>query len=355
MTKTKIGVAMSGGVDSAVSAALLIKQGYDVIGIFMKNWSDPIDEKGYCRWIDDQLNARQVAEKLNIPFYTFNFEKEYKERVLDYFLKEYRLGRTPNPDVMCNKEIKFDLFLNKAKELDVELIATGHYARVQKIDEKYHLYRGVDDNKDQSYFLWTLGQEQLRHCIFPVGDLKKPEVRKIALELDLQNAKRKDSQGICFIGPVEVYNFLKKYIPSKKGFIKNTSGKIIGEHDGIYYYTIGQRKGLDLGKLSGIKRAPMYIKKIDCHNNEIIVAPHDELFFDQITALDCMWVNDAVNVGDTVDLQVRYRQNPVVGTVVSLQRNKISVKLKEQIWAVTSGQSLVVYRGDELLGGGIIE
>lgn len=355
MQKIKVAVALSGGVDSATSAALLVEQKYDVIGIFMKNWSDPIDNQGYCPWIDDQLEARRVAEKLNIPFYTFNFEKEYKERVLDYFLREYKTGRTPNPDVMCNKEIKFDLFLKQAKNLGADMIATGHYARIRKIDDRFYLLRGKDPNKDQSYFLWTLNQEQLRYTLFPIGELLKPEVREIAKKFNLPNAKRKDSQGICFVGPVELNQFLQRYLSTKKGFVRNSEGKIIGEHDGIYYYTIGQRHGLHLSKLEGIDRAPLYIKTIDAKKNEIIVDIHEKLYSSQLRADQLNWISSAPNPGIEIDLQVRYRQKAVKGRVVLLQNGEITIELKEPVWAVTPGQSLVMYHQDELCGGGIIE
>lgn len=350
----KIAVALSGGVDSAVSAALLLEQGFIVIGIFMKNWSNPINEVDYCPWIDDQLSARKVAAHLGIPFYTFNFEKQYKDRVLSYFLAEYKAGRTPNPDVMCNREIKFDLFLKKAKLLGADKIATGHYARVKNENGKVSLLRGKDSNKDQSYFLWSLSQEQLTDVVFPIGDLKKPEVRRLAQKYKLPNATRKDSQGICFVGPIDVYSFLHQHIPSQKGEIYDTEGILVGHHDGIYYYTIGQRHGLHLDKLYGTERPPLYVVDLDVANNRIIVGPHHALLGDSVKAEKLFWIDQPPKIGDEVMIQIRYRQQPISATITLLQNNQIKLQLKEPVWAITPGQSLVVYSGDKLVGGGFI-
>ncbi len=350
-----IAMAMSGGVDSAVSAALLKESGFNVIGIFMKNWSDPIDDNKYCPWIEDQLSARNVSQKLDIPFYTFNFEAEYKKKVFEYFLKEYKQGRTPNPDVMCNKEIKFDLFLNQALILKADFIATGHYANVETKKGIVKLSRGIDTNKDQSYFLWKLAPWQLEKTMFPIGRLTKPEVRDLAKKYNLPNANRKDSQGICFVGPVELSNFLSRYLPNKPGFVKNIEGEKIGEHKGIYYYTIGQRHGLNLSSLTGTTKPPLYVKKIDAINNEIIVAPHSELFYQRASASDPNWIGEAPKIGEMFDIQIRYRQKPVKAVVEKIDKNGFIIRFSSPVWAVTAGQSMVLYLGDQLIGGGTID
>lgn len=352
--KPKIAVALSGGVDSAVSAALLKREGYEVIGIFMKNWSDPIDQGGYCPWIEDQLSARNVAQKLKIPFYTFNYEQEYKEKVLNNFLAEYKAGRTPNPDVLCNREIKFNLFLQNALKLGSSKIATGHYAQIKKNRGKIKLYRGKDSNKDQSYFLWMLESRQLKHSIFPIGHLAKTKVRALAKKFDLPNALRKDSQGVCFVGPIDVYDFLKSKINPKKGEIINSEGNVIGSHDGIFYYTIGQRHGLNIDKLPGTNRPPVYIKEIIPATNQLVVGMHHELYTNKVQAGKLNWLNQTPKIGEIVQTQVRYRQKPIDGKIIQLNSEKIEIEFLEPVWAVTKGQSLVIYSKDELLGGGII-
>ena len=243
MEKKTVVVGMSGGVDSSVSAYLLKKQGYNVIGVFMKNWEEK-DENGVCEAEKDYKDVVEVCEKLEIPYYSVNFEKEYWDKVFEYFLSEYRKGRTPNPDVMCNKEIKFKVFLDYAKELGADLVATGHYARTKKENGETLLLRGVDGNKDQTYFLSQLKQEQIENILFPVGEMEKPEVRKIAEEAGLSTARKKDSTGICFIGEKNFKEFLTRYLPAKKGKMIDLDGNIRGTHDGLMYYTIGQRHGL---------------------------------------------------------------------------------------------------------------
>ncbi|HYE22386.1 MAG TPA: tRNA 2-thiouridine(34) synthase MnmA, partial [Verrucomicrobiae bacterium] len=241
----KVVVGMSGGVDSSVTAALLKEQGFDVIGVFMKNWSQDFGDFG-CTWAEDSEDARKVAQKLNVPFYVWNFEKEYYNKVVEYFLNEYKLGRTPNPDVMCNSEIKFKLFLQKALALGASFVATGHYAQVKQVGSEYKLLKGIDPSKDQSYFLYTLNQEQLAKVLFPIGGYKKTEVRELAKKFGLHNFDKKDSQGICFIGKINVAEFLKANIAAKEGVIVTTAGQAVGKHEGLPYYTIGQR-GMGLG------------------------------------------------------------------------------------------------------------
>lgn len=364
LKKQKVIVAMSGGVDSSVSAVLLKKQGYDVIGVFMRNWSDSPE----CPWVQDQYDARRVAEILKIPFYTFNFEKEYKESVVDYFFREYQAGSTPNPDVMCNKTIKFGVFLKEARKLGADYIATGHYARIKSIggqeDKRirgsaYRLLRGLDKNKDQSYFLWTLTQEQLKHTLFPIGELTKPHVRYLAEKFGLPNAKKKDSQGICFIGPVNVTEFLKTKIGSKKGKVVAQDGKEIGEHEGVWFYTVGQRHGFGGG--GGL---PLYVVEKDQKTNTLVVAPEDdhELYQKEFTASDINRINPNVQftsnpqfTSNAVRCQTRYRQIPVHCQVKKIAPDKVKVILKEPVRAITSGQSVVFYKGSEVLGGGIIQ
>ena len=244
---TRVVVGMSGGVDSSVTALLLKEQGYDVIGIFMKNWDDT-DELGYCTATEDYKDVALVADQIGIPYYSVNFEKEYHDRVFSYFLEEYKKGRTPNPDVMCNKEIKFKAFLDYAMELGADYVATGHYARVVRDEDgKSHLLRGKDSNKDQTYFLSQLSQEQLSKAMFPLGEIEKSEVREIAERANLATAKKKDSTGICFIGESDCKDFQMNYLPAKSGEMKTLDGEVIGKHDGLMYYTIGQRKGLGIG------------------------------------------------------------------------------------------------------------
>src|SRR3989344_2626893 len=242
----KIFVAMSGGVDSSVTAALLKEQGRDVTGIFMKNWSDSefLKDTTMCPWVADQEDARKAAAVIGIPLYTFDFEKEYREKVVAYMIAGYKAGITPNPDVMCNKEIKFGLFLQKALELGADFVATGHYARIRLLPTPYSLLSGVDKNKDQSYFLYGLGQKDLAKTLFPIGGFTKPEVREMARKLKLHNAEKKDSQGVCFVGDLDVFEFLKSQIPTHKGKIVTTSGREVGEHEGVEFYTIGQRHGI---------------------------------------------------------------------------------------------------------------
>jgi tRNA-specific 2-thiouridylase len=364
----KIFVGLSGGVDSAVSVALLKKAGFNVSGVFIKVWQPNIKITGGCTWREDRLDAMRVCAKLDIPFYTLDLEKEYKKNVVDYMLAEYKAGRTPNPDVMCNKHIKFSGFFNWAMKKGADYVATGHYARVktQKSKNKieYQMLAGVDKNKDQSYFLWTLTQKQLSQTLFPVGDLEKPEVRKLAKKFDLDNATKKDSQGVCFIGKVEMTDFLKKYIKPKKGKILNEKGEIIGNHDGIYYYTLGQRHGLEIIKKTADEKRYFIVKK-DFKNNTLTVSNNpireEEISNQEIKLKNVNWISSrAPDLKKEYSARIRYRQ-PLEKCHLDYQGKTLVVKFKNPQKAPTPGQSVVIYDTRPLngsdkvcLGGGII-
>src|SRR3989344_553103 len=348
-TRRKVFMAMSGGVDSSVAAALLIKQGFDVVGCHMK--CDNVD--GCAE--QDAEDARRVAEQLGIPFYTFDLENEYKERVVDYMVHGYRSGVTPNPDVMCNKEIKFGLFLKRALELGADYVATGHYVAIKKKAGAYTLYAAKDANKDQSYFLWTLTQKELAHCLFPLGNLTKPEVRVIATKHGLVTAKKKDSQGICFLGKVPAAEFLKRYIPTHAGAIVTTDGANIGTHDGAEFYTVGQRHGLKIGG----HKEPLYVTYKNVKDNTITVAEGEknpELYRTE-AALENMNIISTIPAGKAVAIhaRIRYRQ-PLFKAVLSLGKNKTgALTFDKPQKAVATGQSAVFYtEKGEMLGGGII-
>ena len=352
---------MSGGVDSSVAAALLKKQGYEATGVFMKNWSQPVEtyskKKSLC-WIDERRDAIRVAAKLGIPLLTFDFEKEYRKWVVDYMFREYKAGRTPNPDIQCNKLIKFPLFLKRAKKMGADFIATGHYARLaerkKSEDKAFSLFQAKDKTKDQSYFLWTLGQEQLKHCLFPIGDYLKSEVRRIAKKLGLANAQKKGTSGICFIGEVKLREFLKKRIKEKPGKIITTEGKVVGRHPGIFYFTIGQRQGLGV---SGKK--PYYVAAKDAKNNILIVAEgenHPALYKKEIVLKDVNFIRPITNyrLPITVYARVRYRQ-PLSQAVIYKKGGNYNLIFKKPQKFVAPGQSAVFYsKAGELLGGGII-
>ncbi len=358
---TRVVVGMSGGVDSSVTALLLKEQGYDVIGIFMKNWDDT-DELGYCTATEDYKDVALVADQIGIPYYSVNFEKEYHDRVFSYFLEEYKKGRTPNPDVMCNKEIKFKAFLDYAMELGADYVATGHYARVVRDEDgKAHLLRGKDSNKDQTYFLSQLSQEQLSKAMFPLGEIEKSEVREIAEKANLATAKKKDSTGICFIGERDFKDFLMNYLPAKSGEMQTLDGEVVGKHDGLMYYTIGQRKGLGIGGSKDGTNEPWFAIGKNLEENVLYVGQgyeNDHLYADTLEASDFLFT------GDTEELprefrsmaQFRYRQKAVPVTVyLDETRTKARVVFDEAARAITPGQAIVLYDGDECLGGGIID
>lgn len=349
---------MSGGVDSSVTALLLKEQGYDVVGIFMKNWDDT-DENGVCTATEDYKDVAKVAAQIGIPYYSVNFEKEYWDRVFEYFLAEYRAGRTPNPDVMCNKEIKFKAFLDYAMDLGADYVATGHYAQV-KTDENgvVHMLRGVDNNKDQTYFLSQLSQEQLSKTMFPLGGMEKSEVRAIAERAGLATAKKKDSTGVCFIGEKNFKQFLSNYLPAKKGNMVTLDGEIKGQHDGLMYYTIGQRQGLGIGG-GGKTQEPWFVIGKDLSTNTLYVGQgfHHEALY--ATSLDASEVHFTTNEEKPKEFRAtakfRYRQTDVPVTVYLEEGNRARVVFDEPVRAITPGQAVVFYDGMECLGGGLID
>lgn len=348
--KEKILIGLSGGVDSAVAAYLLQKQGYNIEAAFMKNFSDKINLKGECPWKEDRLIAYKVAAFLKIPIRTFDFEKEYRNKVVNYIFTSYKKGLTPNPDILCNNEIKFKLFLDKALKLGFNKIATGHYAGIEKKNNGCSLLRGKDDNKDQSYFLAGLNQKQLNKVIFPLQDIDKKEVRKIAKKINLPNANRKDSQGICFIGKLDLKTFLKQRIKEKKGKIVDKDNNILGYHQGVWYYTIGQRKGLDIGG-SG----PWYIIEKDLKNNKLIVGKIDnpELYHRKIKCINWHWLNKKYDFPLKAKAQIRYRQK-AEDVKIEKKKDYYLITFKNKQKGVASGQILAVYSKNELIASAFI-
>lgn len=353
---------MSGGVDSSVSAYLLQKQGYDVTGLFMKNWEED-DDKEYCTAASDLADAQAVCDKLGIELLTINFAAEYWDNVFDYFLKEYKAGRTPNPDILCNKEIKFKAFLDYAiEDLGADYIATGHYVqrRISTVNEsEYQLIRGADINKDQSYFLYTLSSEQLSKSLFPIGSLNKPEVRQIASEVGLITADKKDSTGICFIGERKFKDFLARYLPAQPGNIVTKEGEIIGRHDGLMYHTLGQRKGLKIGGLKESEETAWYVVEKNLNKNELVVAQGREnpaLFSQGLYASQIHWVDRRTLVKSIkCTAKTRYRQNDLNCTLFPESEDRLKVIFDEPVSSVTPGQSVVFYQYDVCLGGAIID
>ena len=352
----KVVIGMSGGVDSSVAALLLKEQGYDVIGIFMKNWEEK-DENGVCKSTEDYEDVRKVCNQIGIPYYTVNFEKEYWDRVFTYFLDEYKKGRTPNPDVMCNKEIKFKAFLDYALKIGAQYLATGHYAQVDYIDGEYKLIRGADDNKDQTYFLNTLGQHELSKTMFPIGHLNKKELREIAKKAGLVTATKKDSTGICFIGEKNFKEFLSNYLPAKKGEMRTLNGELKGHHDGLMYYTLGQRKGLGIGG-SG-SGEPWFVVAKDLDKNILYVEQgddHQKLYSKGLYATDMHFVTDKkVPEVFKCTAKIRYRQKDQSCTVIIKENNTCEIVFDEPVRAVTPGQAVVLYQEQFCLGGGIID
>ncbi|GAC90856.1 tRNA-specific 2-thiouridylase MnmA [Anoxybacillus flavithermus NBRC 109594] len=351
---TRVVVGMSGGVDSSVAALLLKQQGYDVIGIFMKNWDDT-DENGVCTATEDYEDVVRVCNQIGIPYYAVNFEKQYWEKVFTYFLDEYKAGRTPNPDVMCNKEIKFKAFLEHAMALGADYLATGHYARVAYRDGEYQLLRGLDANKDQTYFLNQLGQAQLSKVLFPIGELQKSKVREIAKEAGLATAGKKDSTGICFIGERNFKQFLSNYLPAQPGEMQTLDGQVKGKHDGLMYYTIGQRHGLGIGG-SG---EPWFVVGKNLKDNILYVAQgfdNELLYSDAIIATNVNWVSDRKpNEPIACTAKFRYRQPDVPVTVEMIDETTARVSFSQRVRAVTPGQAVVFYNGEQCLGGGTID
>ena len=355
----KVICGMSGGVDSSVSAFILQQQGYQVEGLFMKNWEED-DDTDYCTAAADLADAQAVCDKLGIKLHKINFAAEYWDNVFEHFLSEYKAGRTPNPDILCNKEIKFKAFLEYAAEdLGANYIATGHYVRRRGADDNAQLLRGLDTNKDQSYFLYTLSSKQVGQSLFPVGDIEKLIVRAIAEDLGLVTAKKKDSTGICFIGERKFKDFLARYLPAQPGNIRTVEGDIIGRHDGLMYHTLGQRKGLGIGGVKGASEEAWYVVEKDLVNNELIVAQgheHSALLSTGLIAQQLHWVDrQPIREPLRCTVKTRYRQRDVPCTIEPIDDESIKVIFDEPQIAVTPGQSAVFYLDEVCLGGGIIE
>ena len=351
-------VGMSGGVDSSVSAYLLQQAGHEVTGLFMKNWEED-DGSEYCTAQADLADAQSVCDSLGIELLTANFAAEYWENVFEYFLAEYRSGRTPNPDVLCNREIKFKAFLDYAHSLGADCIATGHY--VQRVDEdsRSYLHKGADANKDQTYFLCEITEQNIRNTLFPIGNLQKSEVRKIAANLQLTTSKKKDSTGICFIGERKFKDFLSTYLPAQSGRIESLNGEQLGEHGGLMYYTLGQRQGLGIGGRAGYNEEPWYVVAKDLRNNSLIVAQGNEnkiLYSSNITALEVAWIDQK---GPEFPLRchakVRYRQSDQLCRVSHDATGRLNVEFDEPQRAVTPGQYVVFYEGKRCLGGAVVD
>lgn len=350
-SRKKVYIGMSGGVDSSTSALLLKQQGYDVTGVFIKVWQpDWIN----CTWKEDRLDAMRVAAKIQIPFITLDLEDTYKREVVDYMIEEYKNGKTPNPDVMCNRHVKFGGFFDWAMKNGADYVATGHYASIKNENGKYNLIAGSDQNKDQSYFLWTLTQEQLSKTLFPVGNIEKPEVRKLAKKFDLPNANKKDSQGLCFIGKIDIKDFLSKYIESKKGNVLNHRGEIIGEHDGAFFYTIGERHGFNISEKTP-NDLPYYVISKDINKNTITVANKNTEGnlpngITEIKLKNINWNSGEELIDKKLMARSRYREKL---QEISF-KNSDTVIFANPQYTISSGQSLVFYDGEICLGGGII-
>lgn len=352
MCKQKVVVGLSGGVDSSVTALLLKQQGYDVLGVFMQNWEDDDDDE-YCSIKQDALDAIAVADVIGVDIDIVNFAAQYKDKVFAYFLQEYQAARTPNPDVLCNAEIKFKCFLEYALKQGADVIATGHYARKFKKNGLHYLLKGRDQQKDQSYFLYRLNQEQLSHAIFPLGDLEKSQVRQLATEAALSTASKKDSTGICFIGERPFREFLQKYLPTQTGDMVMPEGKKIAEHQGLMFYTIGQRKGLGIGGAG----EPWFVAGKNLQKNELIVVQghnHPLLFKNSLVMNDLSFTLPARPVPGMYQAKTRYRMQDAVCELIYLDQHTAQLTFAQAQWGITPGQSAVLYDGDVCLGGGII-
>jgi tRNA-specific 2-thiouridylase len=355
----KVIVGMSGGVDSSVAAFLLLQQGYEVEGLFMKNW-DEDDGSEYCTAIDDLADAQQVSDKLGIRLHTANFAADYWDNVFEHFLAEYRAGRTPNPDILCNREIKFKVFLDYAQLLGADLIATGHYTRVTQSGGHTRLLKGVDNNKDQSYFLHAVSGKAFAKSLFPVGELTKPEVRHIAEINGFVTSDKKDSTGICFIGERRFKDFLAQYLPAQPGSMETPDGTIMGEHQGLMFYTLGQRQGLGIGGVKSTNDEPWFTLAKDLDRNVLIVgqgAQHPQLFTNSLSASDVHWINLPLAVGETLlcSAKTRYRQSDQKCCVSRDDNLGYIVNFEVPQRAITPGQSVVFYHDEHCLGGGVIE
>ena len=355
-SKGRVVVGMSGGVDSSVTAWLLKQQGYEVVGLFMKNWEDD-DDGEYCSTRQDLLDAVSVADVIGIDIEAVNFSAEYKDRVFAEFLREYQAGRTPNPDVLCNAEIKFKAFLDHALALGAERIATGHYARVRERDGRFELLKALDDTKDQSYFLHRLNQAQLARTLFPLGEIAKRDVRRIAQEIGLPNARKKDSTGICFIGERPFRDFLNRYLRYAPGDMVTPEGRVVGQHVGLSFYTLGQRQGLGIGGSREGNGEPWFVAAKDLPSNRLVVVQgheHPLLYGQQLTATQLSWVAGSAPPAGDYAAKSRYRQADSA-CALAVVDDRLSLAFAAAQWAMTPGQSAVVYAGDVCLGGGIID
>ncbi|MDO5379145.1 MAG: tRNA 2-thiouridine(34) synthase MnmA [Clostridia bacterium] len=354
----RIVVGMSGGVDSSVAALLLKRAGHEVIGVFMKNWEEK-DENGVCTSEADWADVRAVCETIGIPYYAVNFVREYEGRVFSYFLDEYRRGRTPNPDVLCNREIKFKAFLDYAMQLGADALATGHFCRLGEAQGKKLLLRGADAGKDQSYFLYMLGQRALAKAMFPVGELTKAQVRGIAEEAGFINSRKKDSTGVCFIGERRFKPFLKQFLPAQPGDIRTLQGRVVGRHDGLMYYTLGQRRGLGIGGIEGAEGGRWFVLAKDMERNELIVAQGDDhplLYSKNALGSGATWIaGEAPAAEFDCTCKYRYRQPDQQVRVTVMDGGRVRVAAKERQRAVTPGQSMVFYAGDVCLGGAVCD
>ncbi|AXK38043.1 tRNA 2-thiouridine(34) synthase MnmA [Crenobacter cavernae] len=354
--KKRIVVGMSGGVDSSVTAWLLKQQGHEVIGVFMQNWEDDNDDE-YCSIKQDALDAMSVADIVGIDMEIVNFAKEYKDRVFQYFLDEYSAGRTPNPDVLCNAEIKFKAFLDYAMALGADCIATGHYARKLEKDGVHYLMKGLDETKDQSYFLYRLSQSQLSKAIFPLGDIRKSEVRQLAEQAKLPTAAKKDSTGICFIGERPFREFLQRYLPTSPGEMVTPDGKVVGEHVGLTFYTLGQRKGLTIGGSKAGTGEPWFVAGKDIPSNKLIVVQghdHPLLLKPTLTMGQLSWTLDGAPQPGDYAAKNRYRMADAACALSAVENGTATLTFRDPQWAITPGQSAVLYDGDVCLGGGVI-
>jgi len=355
MKKEKVILGVSGGVDSAVSAALLLEQGYTVEGLHMTNWDE---EDSYCTAADDYQDARKACQHLGIPLHRVNFAKEYYDQVFEHFLAEYRAGRTPNPDVLCNRYIKFGEYYLYAQRLGGDWIATGHYARVNHTEQGSELLKGLDPNKDQSYFLHAIRQEALQKTLFPLGDLPKTRVRELANEYGLHNFRKRDSTGICFIGERPFREFLGRYIPAQPGNIETDTGQVIGDHTGLMYYTLGQRQGLGIGGVKNYPDAPWFVAGKDLGRNVLtVVQEHDHplLLASGLTTEKIYWILKSITEPTVISVKTRYRQDDAPALITPQSDGTAALEFHEPQWAVTPGQYAVFYQGDVCLGGAVIE
>ncbi|MBT8131423.1 MAG: tRNA 2-thiouridine(34) synthase MnmA [Gammaproteobacteria bacterium] len=354
--KQRVVVGMSGGVDSSVAALLLQREGHEVHGLFMFNWGE--DEQGYCTAAEDFKDAKKVCDKLDIPLHTVNFAAEYRKQVFDVFLTGLSMGRTPNPDVLCNREIKFGNFLAHARRLGADQVATGHYVRRQDTDGQTRLLRGHDRHKDQSYFLHAVPEQALRHALFPVGELEKSTVRELALQSGLHNSRKRDSTGICFIGERPFREFLQQYLDTEPGDMIDVNGIIVGKHIGLPFYTLGQRQGLGIGGVAGSNSEPWYVAAKDADRNALVVVQGRDnplLYANTLFAKELHWINGQPSMKEfACQVSTRYRQEPAAAIIHPQPDNACRIEFSEAQWAVTPGQYAVIYAGDHCLGGGVI-